>query len=129
MSNGFWTVLGAVGGAIVDAMEDRNRNNDGVIVVDAPRTTHRVERVVYRKCSEDNLRGHVYKTFGYCPDYYVVVKQYEDGTYDVRKLMCKHSTCISSFGRRRMTRHQLENEFIFDHIMTNNEFACVARQC
>ena len=128
MSNGFWTVLGAVTGALVDVIED-GRKSEGVFVVDAPRTTHRVERVVYRECSEDNLRGHVYKSFGYCPDYYVVVRQYEDGTYDVRKLMCKHSTCISSFGRRRMTRHQLENEFIFDHIMTSNEFACVARQC
>ena len=131
MSN-FWSVLGAAAGAtagaIIDEMDRQNRPHVSVRFVERPvhvRVSAPVETVRIVDNVEPDLRGRVYKTFGFCPDYYVVVRENLDGTVDMAKILSSHSYFPMS--TKTISIHSLRNDYIYARHMNDEEFARVAK--
>ena len=132
MSN-FWSVLGAAAGAtagaIIDEMDRQDRPNVTVRFVERPavrvRVSAPVETVRIVDDVESDLRGRVYKSFGWCPDYYVVIRENIDGTVELAKILSSHSYIPMS--RKTISIHSLRNDYIYARHMSDEEFARVAK--
>ncbi len=132
MSN-FWSVLGAAAGAtcgaIVDELERENRPRVSVRFVERPvhvRVSAPVETVrIVDNTDSDDLRGRVYKTYGFCPDYYVVVRENLDGTVKLARILSAHGTMPMS--KKTVSMHQLRNDFVFVREMDLEEFSAFVR--
>lgn len=131
MSN-FWSVLGAAAGAtagaIIDEMDRQNRPNVTVRFVERPvhvRVSAPVETVRIVDDVESDLRGRVYKSFGWCPDHYVVIRENIDGTVELAKILSSHSYIPMS--RKTISIHSLRNDYIYVRHMNDDEFSRVAK--
>lgn len=130
MSN-FWSVVGAAAGATIGAIADELDKRERVVVVERPSVRVRVsaspsvETVRLVKEQDISLRGTVVRTFGFCPDYYVVIKELEDGRVYMRRLLSKDSTMLIS-GTHIVTKHMLDNDYVYVRKMSAEEFDKVA---
>lgn len=131
MSN-FWSVVGAAAGAtigaIADEMDRQNRPSVSVRFVERPvhvRVSAPVETVRIVDNVEPDLRGRVYKTFGFCPDYCVVTRVNLDGTVDVARILSSHS--YFPMDKKTISLHTLRNDLIFVREMSDSEFSRIAK--
>jgi len=121
---GFWRNFGEVMGAIADASveaERQRRNREADYY--RPVEIHVIDSEIRRRYH----RGMVFKTYGFCPDTYVILKEDESrpGSWVLGELMTDHSTMILK--KVKMSECQIDHDLVFSHQMNDQQFRDVIR--